>query len=52
MHEVANQKVLDRQLEQLEEAKAFAIRTLGKQKTDHTLSKRWLFGMSKSTARN
>ena len=29
MHEVANQKVLDRQLEQLEEAKAFAIRTLG-----------------------
>ena len=29
MHEVANQKVLDRQLEQLEEAKAFATRTLG-----------------------
>jgi hypothetical protein len=28
-HEAASQKVLDRQLEQLEEAKAFAIRTLG-----------------------
>ena len=98
MHEAANQKVLDRQLEQLEEARAFATRTLGetdnrphaeqalavwyvkkygeklrpshttqivrdaalalqparlvKQITDHTLSKRWLFGMSKSTARN
>jgi hypothetical protein len=29
MQEAANQKVLDRQLEQLEEAKAFATRTLG-----------------------